>query len=493
VDAEAGEAGHELVGHDRHNYGSVTIEGEPVSRNLLVIDDDPASCRLVKAIFKPEGIEVSAAHDGPAGLAHAERHRPDLVLLDLHLPRLGGLDVLQRLHAAAPTLPVVMLTAHHDVKTAVRATQLGAFAYLTKPVNDEELVVVVKRALKTAALEQEVAELRRKTDEGSWLAELMGASPEIQQVIDQVKIVAASGFTVLVLGETGAGKELVAQAIHRQSERRTRSFSAIDCGAIPEQLLESELFGHEKGAFTGADRRREGRFQLAEGGTFFLDEVGNLPLHLQAKLLRVLESRQVQAVGASGSAPMNVRFVAAANQDLQARVASGDFRADLYFRLAQYTIALPALRQRTADIAFLARRFLDEASIELRRPLAQIGTEAIELLAAYPWPGNVRELRNVIRQAVLQADGVVRPQALRALLGRGEDRPAVQKPSLPAGLPLREIAARAAEAAERHAICETLRATQGNKSQAAKALQTDYKTLHVKLKRLGIRARDFAS
>jgi DNA-binding NtrC family response regulator len=466
-----------------------------VSRTLLVIDDDEASCRLVKAIFEPEGIDVIAAHDGSSGLARVERDGPDLVLLDLRLPGIDGLEVLEKLKTGHASLPVIMLTAHQDLKTAVRATQLGAFDYLTKPVDDEEIVVVVKRALETRALQLEVEELRQKLGAAGSLAAQMGPSPQIRQVIDQVKIVGASSFTVLIQGETGAGKELVAQAVHRESARRQKPFHAIDCGAIPEQLLESELFGHEKGAFTGASSRRPGRFQLAEGGTLFLDEVGNLPMSLQAKLLRVLESRQVQPVGATRAASMDLRFIAATNHDLQARVTGGLFRTDLYFRLAQYTISLPPLRERPADIAYLAQRFLEEASVELRRPVQRVLPEALELLALHGWPGNVRELRNVIRHAVLQTnDLVIRRDLVRSVLGKANASVAAGAGIGPgiAGRTLREIAVEAAEAAERQAICETLRATRGNKSQAAKALKTDYKTLYVKLKHLGIRARDFA-
>jgi two-component system nitrogen regulation response regulator GlnG len=321
----------------------------------------------------------------------------------------------------------------------------------------------------------------------------MGPSPQIREVIAQVGTVATSTFTVLVLGETGTGKELVAQAIHRQSDRRKKPFIALDCGAIPEHLLESELFGHEKGAFTGADRRKAGRFQVAEGGTCFLDEIGNLPLTLQAKLLRALESKQVQPVGAERASPIDIRFVAATNNDLQTKVSDGTFRADLYFRLAQYTIALPPLRQRPEDIAHLARRFVAEASFELRRPVQELLPEALDLLQRHDWPGNVRELRNVIRRAVLQTEGlVISPVDLRASLSAVTTESPAAAPAATAGRPLRDIAEEAARAAERAAILDTLRTTKGNKSQAARALQTDYKTLHVKMKHLGIRARDFA-
>ena len=460
---------------------------------LLVIDDDEASCRLVKATFKGIGLDVVVANDGPSGLERAASDRPDVVLLDVRLPGMDGLEVLEQLKGSTPALPVVMLTASRDVKTAVRATQLGAFDYLTKPIDHDEIVLAVQRALETRALRREVEELRTRVGQATdSLTYQMGPSAQIQEVIDQVGVVAASDFTVLILGETGTGKELVAQAIHRQSERRRKPFIALDCGAIPEQLLESELFGHEKGAFTGADRRTPGRFQLAEGGTCFLDEIGNLAPSLQAKLLRSLESKQVQPVGADRASPMDIRFIAATNIDLQGRVTEGSFRSDLYFRLAQYTISLPALRDRTDDIVHLTRRFLAETSVELRRPVQGISAGVFDVLQRHTWPGNVRELRNVVRQAVLRStEFAISPVQIRAILKDVRSQTAASG-SRGTAKTLKEIAEEAARAAERQAITEALRAAQGNKSQAARALQTDYKTLHMKMKQMGLRGRDFA-
>ena len=459
---------------------------------LLVVDDDLASCRLLAAIFKGQGFEVASANDGRAGLARVSELDPDVLLLDLQLPELDGLEVLAQLRITHPTLPIVMLTADREVKQAVRAIQLGAFDYLAKPFDHDELVVVVAAALERRALDNEVRELRKRVADGGGLGAQMGPSPQVQHVVDQVGVVASTSFSVLVIGETGTGKELVAQAIHRQSERRARPFIALDCGAIPEPLLESELFGHEKGAFTGAHRAKRGQFQIAEGGTVFLDEIGNLPLGLQAKLLRVLESRQLQAVGATSVETLDVRFIGATNDDLQARASDGRFRADLYFRLAQYTIALPPLRDRKSDLRHLAMRFLEEVRVELRRPVQGIAPDALALLEKHAWPGNVRELRNVIRQAVLEASGDV---LTRASLARFIARPrgaAREPPSAAPARTLKETADAAAREAERALICETLRATGGNKAKAARAMSTDYKTLHLKMKTLGIRARDFA-
>jgi len=461
---------------------------------VLVIDDEESNHRLLRKILLPAGFEVIAASDGLAGLARVAADKPDVVLLDLNMPQLDGLGVLEQLRAEASDIPVIMLTGDTLIRSAVRATQLGAFDYLTKPIDQGEVVRVVRRAVETRVLKAEVADLRRQLGEGSGLAAQMGNSLPVREVIEQVQTVAASNFSVLILGETGTGKDLVSQAIHRQSERRNKPFVAIDCGAIPEALLESELFGHEKGSFTGADRRKKGHFQLAEGGTVFLDEIGNLPLGLQAKLLRALESRQVMAVGATDSTPMDVRFLAATNDELQTRVKQGQFRADLYFRLAQYTISLPPLRERVEDIPHLAQRFLEEVSIELKRPVREISAEAMQLLMAHDWSGNVRELRNIIRQSVLEAKDVVLHQAsVRRFLGRGTGPVPTVKVVSTAGRSLKIAAEEAAREAERRAICEALREARGNKSQAARALQTDFKTLHIKMKHLGIQQHDFAS
>jgi DNA-binding NtrC family response regulator len=462
-----------------------------VNRRLLVVDDDPAILRLLKGIFAREGFEVSTAEDGRAGLEEAAASDPHIAIVDLELPKLDGIQLLERLKETNRGLPVVMLTGRDDARSAVRAMRLGAVDYLTKPFDPEEISLVVGRALEARALASEVQELRRRAAAGG-LEIQMGPGPAVQRVLEQVRMVAATNFSVLILGETGTGKELVAAAVHRESERRAKPFVALDCGAIPEALLESELFGHEKGAFTGADRRRAGHFHLAENGTMFLDEIGNLSLGLQAKLLRVLESRQLQAVGASQATSIDVRFIAATNNDLQARVKEGQFRSDLYFRLAQYTIQLPPLRQRPEDIPYLAERFMREVSIELRRPIEGIAPEALASLGHHAWPGNVRELRNVVRQAVLESKDLrLDLVTIQRCLGQAA-APTWETLLPPApGRSLKEAADQAARLAERHAINEALRATHGNKSEAARSLKTDFKTLHVKMKSLGIRARDF--
>lgn len=460
---------------------------------ILVVDDDPKIQLLLTDTLGAEGFDVVTAADGQAALDHVRSDPPAIVLLDLRIPGIDGMVTLEKIQAVAPKIPVVMLTAHGDIPSAVRAMRLGAFDYLTKPVHSEEIVLTVRRALERRSLVAEVEELRNQLEDFGAPRELMGLSGSMQQIAQQVKQVARSTLTVLIQGETGTGKELVARAIHQLSDRREKPFIALDCGAIPDTLIESELFGYEKGAFTGADRRKEGHFQLAEGGSLFLDEIANLPLATQSRFLRILQEREVHMLGGKHPVQVNVRIIAASNVPLEAEVQAGRFRQDLYYRLNEFVISLPPLRERHEDILPLARRFLTEASMEFGRPVRDIAEEGARRLLAYPWPGNVRELRNVIRQAVLLASDLIGPEHLMALTA--ENAPAHSRETpipAPARLSLRERADLAAALAEQQAIRQALQATRGNKSEAARLLRTDYKTLHLKMKRHGIRAGDFA-
>jgi two-component system nitrogen regulation response regulator GlnG len=405
------------------------------------------------------------------------------------MPRLSGLEALPEIKRLDPEVPVIICTAHDDLPTAVRAMKLGAYDYITKPFDMELLGLALDRAVERRQLRSRIEELRRQG--AGALAERMGGSAAVAAVIQQVSQVAESNFTVLLQGETGTGKELVARAIHQQSPRRPGPFVAVDCGAIPETLVESELFGHERGAFTGAQSRREGKFQLARGGTLFLDEIGNIPPATQAKLLRALEQREVHPLGGARAVPVDARIIAATNADLQDGVKAGRFRADLFYRLSEFTITLPPLRSRREDIAYLAQRFIDEVSMELGRPVRRIGDEAMQALLGHDWPGNVRELKNVIRKAALVAADEVTLEHLPAL---GAGAPAPPRPGpehAVEGLSLREVAELAAVQAERDLIRQALQVTKGNKSQAARLLRTDYTTLHAKMKRYSISARDF--
>jgi len=458
---------------------------------ILVVDDEPDIRGLLSECLVVAGFETAEAGDGAEAVAAVQAERPAVILLDVTMPRQGGMEALPELKRIAPEVPIIMCTAHMDVPTAVRAMQLGAYDYLTKPFDPELLVLTIKRAVERQELVARIDELKSQ-GEGISLADRMGSSQAIESVIQQVAQVARSSFTVLIQGETGTGKELVARAIHNQSPRRGKPFVAVDCGAIPETLVESELFGYERGAFTGAMRRKEGRLQAAGEGTVFLDEIGNLPLPMQAKLLRMLEERQVTMLGATRPVSVEARIIAASNVNLEDEVRAGRFRADLFYRLNEFGVNLPPLRDRREDIGYLAHRFLAEVSMELRRPVHGITDAAMELLVRHDWPGNVRELKNVIRKAALLAADEVTPEFLPRLSApREAARPAVVAPPVSGELSLREVADVALTDAERRAIREAMEAAKGNKSQAARLLRTDYTTLHAKMKRYGISARDF--
>jgi DNA-binding NtrC family response regulator len=457
---------------------------------ILVVDDEAEIRSLLAAVLQSKGYEVVTAEDGAAALQAVPRERPAVILMDLSMPRMNGMDALPEIKRLDPELPVIICTAHADLATAVRAMKLGAYDYLTKPFDVELLILTLERAVERHRLHSRIEELKQQ-GQGSTLAERMGGSPAIALVIQQVAQVAESNFTVLVQGETGTGKELVARAIHQQSPRRQSPFVAVDCGAIPETLVESELFGHERGAFTGAQARREGHFQLAKGGTLFLDEIGNVPLATQAKLLRALEQREVHPLGGARAVTVDARIIAATNSELEESVKAGRFRADLYYRLSEFTIALPPLRSRREDIMHLSQRFLDEVSMELRRPVRRISDEAMQVLLHHDWPGNVRELRNVVRKAALLATDVVTPEHIPALSASAPAHARAGAEPVGEDLSLREVAELAAVQAEREIIRHALESTKGNKSQAARLLRTDYTTLHAKMKRYGISARDF--
>ena len=357
---------------------------------------------------------------------------------------------------------------------------------MARPIENQKLVLAVRRALEHRAVEDELEDLRRQSRSGDAMLRLRGLGKAMQRVVSQIHAVARSPLTVLLQGETGTGKELVSRALHQESDRRGRAFVAVDCGAIPEPLLESELFGHVKGAFSGATHGKRGLLQVADGGTLFLDEIANFSLGTQAKLLRVIQERTLLPLGATAPVAIDVRLVAATNQRLDDAVRQGLFRQDLYFRLAEFVITLPPLRERAEDIAVLALRFLEEANLGLRSTATSLSPEAIASLQSHPWPGNVRELRNVIRQASLSTRSfVVGPEDLTPLLGEEQAGMAEVGPVSLTGS-LRDIGRAAAEAAERQAITEAMRRARGNKAEASRLLKTDYKTLYLKLKRYGM-------
>jgi len=461
---------------------------EKSAAKILITDDNLMNRRLLAAVFESQGFQIRLSESGEEALKEIAAEVPSVLLLDLRMPGMDGLEVLRKAKEVAPQLPVILLTAHGDLPDAVQAIKLGAYDFLARPINNDKLVLTVRRALERQQLMGEVQDLRRQLDAASSLGRFNTSGQAIRGIVHQIQQVAGSSLTVLIQGETGTGKELVARAIHQQSSRSAKPFVAIDCGAIPENLLESELFGYEKGAFSGADRRKEGYFQTAEGGSMFLDEVANLPVGTQAKLLRVIQERHVQPLGGTRSFPMDIRFIAAANEALDSQVSAGRFRQDLYYRLAEFIIVLPPLRERRDDILPLARRFQEEASVELRRPVQGISDAAAEILVNHNWPGNVRELRNLVRQAVLQASGsMIEVSDIRQVGMKRTASPSITaEVAVPMGSSLKEISDSASSAAEKQAIVEALRASRGNKSRAARLLKVDYKTLHVKIKRYSL-------
>jgi len=457
---------------------------------ILVVEDDPASGRMLRALFQSEGCEVALAMTGGQALELAEvTPGPDAVFLDLGLPDLPGMKVLETLKKERNELPVIILSGDTEIPSAVQAIQLGATNYFIKPINTGQILAALRQILERKALLDQVQDLKQRLD---GLARVMGPGRTVQGLQEKLKQVAASNLTVLLHGETGAGKEVLARAVHDFSPRSDKPFIALDCGAIPENLLESELFGHEKGAFSGAERKKEGQFQLAQGGTLFLDEIANLPLGLQAKLLRVLQERELRPLGSSRGVALDVRFVAASNHDLEKDVEAGRFRQDLFFRLAEFRIGVPPLRERLEDLPYLAQRFLEEAGVELRRPVRQISPRALESLSAHAWTGNVRELRNIVRQAVLLSSGsTLEADDFEVFLKKAAPRARPAQAALSAGLSLGQAGQAGLAQAEREAIRAALSESRGNILKASRALKTDNKTLHGRLKKYGIRARDF--
>jgi len=372
-----------------------------MSLSILIIDDEPHLPHQFARFLRKRGYEVSTAADGEAGLQELQRSDIDLVLLDLRLPKLGGLEVLERIRQLDHEIPVVILTAYGDVQTAVAAMKLGAADYLLKGFDLEELLLVVQRALETSAMSRELRQLKRERGDKYHFDHIVGYSERMRKVFDIVARVAHSNASVLITGESGTGKEVVARAIHEQSPRAKGPFHPLNCAAIASNLLESELFGYEQYAFTDAKKQKRGLLELAEGGILFLDEVGEMPLDMQAKLLRVLETRSFYRLGGSKEVRINVQVLAATNRNLERAMKEGLFRSDLYYRLAVLTIGLPPLRERPGDILLFAARFIEDYNKSLGRTIRCIAPEAQRLLLAYSWPGNVRELKNVIERAMI--------------------------------------------------------------------------------------------
>ena len=455
---------------------------------VLVVDDEKDIRTVLSRLMEREGLRAPVADNGDDALAIIRREPPDVLLVDVKMSGMDGMEVMRRAKELDRDLPVIMITAYAAIHGAVEAMRAGAHDYLAKPFDHNEVIRVVRRALAERDLKRKLKQLTSQIQEGAPLREMMGPSEAVGRLSYEVSRVARSDFTVMILGETGSGKELVARATHHCSRRAEASFVPVDCGAIPETLLESELFGHEKGAFTGAVIQKQGKFETAQGGTLFLDEISNMPLGSQAKLLRVLQEKKVYHVGGTKPVNVDVRLLVASNQDLHGLTLSGSFRRDLFFRLNEFTITVAPLRERKEDISYLARRFLDTTNMELGKNVKGFSEPAMEALIAYDWPGNVRQLRSVIRRAVLLADETITEKHLEmqkapeAGLSIG-----TKVQGFPwNGLSLKEIVRRSTVAVEREVLLQALRSTGGNKAKAARLLKIDYKTIHTKVKKYGL-------
>jgi DNA-binding NtrC family response regulator len=466
-----------------------------MAAKVLLVDDDPIILHLVAAQLKAEGIESVGASTGAEALRRLEEERPAAVVLDLGLPDIPGKDLLARIHVDHPAIPVVMLTAADGVEDIVECMRLGASDYVPKSPEPTRLVASVRNAVERGSLRTRVELLARELRRGEGFSALLGFSPAMRRAVDLLRRASASDVTVLLEGESGTGKEVAARAVHAEGARRTGPFVAVNCGAIPVGLIESELFGHERGAFTGAVAARKGRFEEADGGTLFLDEVGDLRIDLQVKLLRVLQERKVQRVGGTGTRALDVRVMAATNRDLRALLAAGAFREDLYYRLSVFPVRLPALREREGDIPLLAAEFLRRFGVSHRRPVDGFSRDASQALEAYHWPGNVRELENVVERAVLMEDG------LQVSLGslpdpvveapEGGNRPAPGAAARAADPPAPAGAARAEDIRpldeeEKRIILRALDATAWNIQEAAARLGISRATIYRKIERYGI-------
>ncbi len=444
---------------------------------ILVVDDEANARSALATILAEEGYEVAEAVDGQDALERIPAFLPDLVLADVRMPRMDGLALLTAAKDQASDATFVMMTAHGTVKDAVGAVKLGAEDYLQKPLEMEEVLMKLDRVLNSRRLARDVELLRARVREGARLERIVGSSEGMRKVAELVQRAAPSRATVLILGESGTGKELVAEAIHENSPRAGKPFVKVNCAALPETLLESELFGHEKGSFTGAIARKEGRFELADGGTLFLDEIGEIPPSVQVRLLRFLQSREFDRVGGVKTLKVDVRVVAATNRNLVEEVKAGRFREDLYYRLAVVEIRLPSLRERKGDLPALVDHFLRKYAAMYDRPKAHLTRDTLGAMLAHTWPGNVRELENAVERAlVLSPEGEIRPEHLpESVVARPSGGIGLQIP----GASMHEI--------EREAILRTLEMVGGSTSRAAEVLGISVRTIQYRLKEWGIR------
>lgn len=450
---------------------------------ILIVEDKESMLRMLEELFREEGFNVFKASDGPEALKKIRDEKIDVILTDLKLPSMDGIEILKEVKAIDPSIPVIVMTAYGSIETAVNAMKLGASDFITKPFNPDHLLMVIKRVLEGRKLLRENLLLKEETSRK--IPVIIGKSAVMVELMQKVQKVARTKTTVLILGESGTGKELIAKAIHYLSDRSNYPFITINCAAIPRELLESELFGYEKGAFTGAESRKPGKFELADRGTVFLDEIGEMELSLQAKLLRILEDGMIERIGSVKPISVDVRIIAASNRDLSSEVTKGRFREDLFYRLNVFPIYVPPLRERKEDIPLLVEFFLKKFSQELKQPLKTITPEAMDVLLSYNWKGNVRELENTIERALILAEGdSIRPEHI--YLVPQTSRPERLFELIPMDGGLEETSRMALKLVESERIKRALRQTKGNKLKAAEILKVSYKTLLTKIKEYNI-------
>ena len=447
---------------------SFTPNVRSMNAKILIVDDDPDIVMMLEDRLQASAYETVVATEGQQALDQIVHESPQLILLDLTLPKVSGLDVLKRLSQMKPSdnIPVIVMTAHGSIEAAVEAMKEGAYDFLTKPLDRDHLLIVIRKALERDALRRQVAYLRSEVD-GRY-ASIVGNSPSVRSVVEAAQRTAKSDASVLLLGESGTGKELFARSIHQWSPRCAMPLIVINCVALTETLLENELFGHERGAFTGADRQQKGKLEMADGGTVFLDEIGDMSLPLQAKLLRVLQDREFQRVGGSKTVSVNIRIIAATNKDLRQAVRGGQFREDLYFRLNVVTLTLPPLRERSGDVAALAQFFLDRHTRDAKRPGMALTPASLDALTHYRWPGNIRELDNVIARAVvLSPKDTIEPEMLALLADDTFLRGSEDTPLPYLNLPYHE----SMEQHSRYIIARAMEQAEGNQTKAADSLK----------------------
>lgn len=456
----------------------------PQVAQILLIDDELESCNALSLLLSRAGYTVQSCHSGEKALLLLKKQPYELIISDLFLPGVSGIDILKQVKEIHPQTCVILITGNASAETAVEAMKEGAFDYITKPFNFEKLKLQVAKALEKSQLVIENQYLRQQLRGKYKFTSIIGNSKVMQQVFSRMEKVAATDSTILILGASGTGKELVAKAIHYNSPRKEKPFIAINCGAIPADLLESELFGHVKGAFTSAVADKPGKFEVANGGTIFLDEIGNMPLQLQMKLLRVLQEHEFERVGSSRRIKLNIRLISATNADLEEQVKAGRFREDLYYRLNVIPILLPALKERKGDIPLLARHFLGKICKEMHRPLMSLDRDALKAIEAYDWPGNVREMENVIERSIALTDGnLIRAHDLPPDIGKQHTENQLLAPQLTSeGTDMNRVITDI----ERQMIAQALDLGHGVKARAAELLGINRTTLVEKIKRLGM-------